>query len=63
MIDDLRVLFLTQRFQTHPQLQGIETAGGLQRFGDQIRHAVFFIELGVQIGRLVAHQLVVARVF
>ena len=48
--------------RTHPQLQRIEATGGLQRLRHQVRYAVFFIELGVQIGRLITHQLVMARV-
>ena len=60
VIDDLSVLLLAQRFQAHPQFQGIETAGGLQRLGDQVRHALRFIKLRVQVGRLITHQLIVA---
>ena len=63
MIDDRRVLLLTQRFQAHPQLQRVKTTGGLQRFGHQVRHTRFFVELRVQVGRLIAHQLVVTRFF
>ncbi len=63
VINDFGILLFAQRFEAHPQLQRVETARGLQRLRYQVRYAVLFIEIRVQVRRLIAHQLIVARVF